>query len=499
MDGCRLNAKAVGLSSSIWMMTPDHAQPILSGKRYLRKRPVQSEGATMSSNFARSLDLGRLAQAVRLIFLLAVFALFAASASAESWKLKIHADAAYRRGDFKTAFKEYLKMAREKGGSNHAECQLGIMFERGEGTAQDSTQAVHWYQIAAQKGNSTAAINLALILDFGNGVPPDHTEAAKWYAFAANRGDVTAQYNLGCDYLNGTGVVQDFNQAALWFRRAASSEYAKAQIALGNLYWSGNGVERDLMSAASLFMVASKAADLEDAQTAAKRLEVLRREVRADEIVKAEHIAAAHLQAIEQQRLNEQETAEAAAAEQEAAAAAMAEAQAQSGPTYFDIVNQSLQNTMARQQAAMAAATAARAQEAARNQQAAALERTQQLAANRQVVQQVSALTAPRENSSQSQPLPMELHNECIEVKTQQDPTGSGVWLFFTNRCSQLIVINVSTQSGDGPWRGGEDCRSQGQWLEAFENTSPARYVARAQFVNSCSQEGFLQWPAAPR
>ncbi len=449
-----------------------------------------------------------LAQAVRPIFLLAVLALFAASASAESWKLKIHADAAYRRGDFKTAFKEYLKMAKEKGGSNHAECQLGIMFERGEGTAQDSAQAVHWYRIAAQKGNATAAINLALTLDFGKGVPPDHTEAAKWYAFAANRGDVTAQYNLGCDYLNGTGVVQDFNQAALWFRRAASSEFAKAQIALGNIYWSGNGVERDLMNAASLFMVASKAADLEDAQTAARRLEVLRRELSADEIVKAEHIAAAHLQAIEQQRLNEQQAAEAAAAEQEAAAAEMAEAQAQSGPTYFDIVNQSLQNTMARQQAAMAAAAAARAQEAARNQQAAAaviaqqaaaLARTQQVAANRQVVGQVSALTAPRENSSQSQPLPMELHNECIEVKTKQDPTGSGVWFFFTNRCSQLMVINVSTQSGDGPWRGGEDCRSQGQWLEAFENTSPARYVARAQFVNSCSQESFLQWPPAPR
>jgi uncharacterized protein len=451
---------------------------------------------------------GSSAPAVRSALLLVAFALFSVCASAESWKLRMQADLAYQRGDFKTALQKYTKLAKEKGGSAHAECQLGIMFERGEGMSQDAAQAVNWYRLAAEKGDPTAAMNLALILDFGKGVQADHTEAIRWYRLAAERGDVIAQYNLGCNYENGTGVAIDFAQAVRWFQQAASKEYAKAQIALGRLYWSGNGVQQDLIDAATLFLVASRTNDPEDTQKAMKNLELLRDQMIADDLTKAEHIANAHIATIERRRLEQEQRAEAERAEQEAAAAEMAEAQAYTGPSYWDIANQGLQNTLARQQAAIAAGRAQQQAAASRAQQAAAISAQQSAALasvqgteTRQAVTGAMALAASQQNpNTSSGKFPMELHNECIDATAKLDPTGAGTSFFFTNRCSQLVVIKEFTQSADGSWHGGEDCRSPGQWVEAYESTtSAAKYIAWAQFVNSCSQELFLQWPAAPR
>jgi hypothetical protein len=225
-----------------------------------------------------------------------------------------------------------------------------------------------------------------------------------------------------------------------------------------------------------------------------------------DDFTKAEHIAATHVEAV-RKREEEQQRAEAQREQEEAEAAAVAEAEAASGPTYWSIVNQGLQNTLARQQAAIAAARAQQAAElanaqqaaAARAEQAAALARAQQSAATQQVSNQ-AALSAQRSISSANPgTLLMALRDECIAASAKLDPTGAGMWFFFTNRCSQLVVIKEFTQGADGSWRGGEDCRSNGQWVEAYENTTgTARYIAWAQFVNSCSQELFLQWPPDP-
>jgi len=117
---------------------------------------VTTKGKTMSNQSvykrraevpAKFPNSNGLVPAVRLTLLLAALALFSVCASAESWKLKAQADLAYRRGDFKTAFQKYMKLAKEKGGSAYAECQLGIMLERAEGTPQDITQAVTWYRL----------------------------------------------------------------------------------------------------------------------------------------------------------------------------------------------------------------------------------------------------------------------------------------------------------------------------------------------------------------
>ena len=55
---------------------------------------------------------------------------------------------------------------------------------------------MHWYQLAAKKGNSNAQFNLGLMFEVGRGVPKDQEKAQYWYTLAAAQGHWNAQYNL---------------------------------------------------------------------------------------------------------------------------------------------------------------------------------------------------------------------------------------------------------------------------------------------------------------
>ena len=43
----------------------------------------------------------------------------------------------------------------------------------------------------------------------GRGVPQDYAEALKWYRLAAEQGDSAAQFELGIAYSAGEGVEQE--------------------------------------------------------------------------------------------------------------------------------------------------------------------------------------------------------------------------------------------------------------------------------------------------
>jgi hypothetical protein len=66
-----------------------------------------------------------------------------------------------------------------------------------------------------------AQCNLGLMYAKGNGAPQDYAEAVKWFRRAAEDGYVKAQYNLGVAYEKGDGVEKDFVLAHMWFNLAA--------------------------------------------------------------------------------------------------------------------------------------------------------------------------------------------------------------------------------------------------------------------------------------
>jgi TPR repeat protein len=134
------------------------------------------------------------------------------------WAGQDEAVAAYRRGDFAAALKEFRALA-ERGNSS-AQLSMGWMFYEGRGVPRDDEEAVKWFRKAADQGLAQSQFALGAMFHLGAGVVQDDTEAAKWFRKAADQGVDTAQYELGVSYAEGRGVPQDYVQAYKWFNLA---------------------------------------------------------------------------------------------------------------------------------------------------------------------------------------------------------------------------------------------------------------------------------------
>ena len=99
--------------------------------------------------------------------------------------------AAYDRGDYTTAYKEFKVLAER--GKSEAQYYLGIMYEYGRGVPEDDTEAVKWYRKAAEQGNRFAQLSLGIMYDFGTGVPQDYVMAHMWLNLAAAQGSSGAR------------------------------------------------------------------------------------------------------------------------------------------------------------------------------------------------------------------------------------------------------------------------------------------------------------------
>ena len=94
--------------------------------------------------------------------------------------------AAYKAGDYKTAFNEFKPLAEQ--GDADVQFILGVMYKNGQGVLQDDKEAVKWYTKAAEQGVAAAQFNLGVMYDTGEGVLQDDKEAVKWYTKAAEQG-----------------------------------------------------------------------------------------------------------------------------------------------------------------------------------------------------------------------------------------------------------------------------------------------------------------------
>ena len=69
----------------------------------------------------------------------------------------------------------------------------------------------------AQKGDKASMFNTGLLYYHGVGVEKNISEAIKWYQKAADKGSVEAMTNLGHIYLNGIVVAKDELQALNYY------------------------------------------------------------------------------------------------------------------------------------------------------------------------------------------------------------------------------------------------------------------------------------------
>ncbi len=73
---------------------------------------------------------------------------------------------------------------------------LGVSYALGKGVPQDDKEAVKWFRLGAEQGDSRSQSLLGIFYREGRGVPQDDKEAVKWYIKAAEQGGADAQNSL---------------------------------------------------------------------------------------------------------------------------------------------------------------------------------------------------------------------------------------------------------------------------------------------------------------
>ena len=113
-------------------------------------------------------------------------------------------------------------------------------FERG-----DFASALREWRPLAERGNADAQFSLGVLYQNAQGIPLDHDEAQKWFRLSGAQGRMGGRSDRRDLYLRGYIVPQDYSEAAKWYRKAAEKGHGKAQCTLGDMYQVGHGVAQN--------------------------------------------------------------------------------------------------------------------------------------------------------------------------------------------------------------------------------------------------------------
>ncbi len=152
---------------------------------------------------------------------------------------KSDAVAAYRAGDFTTAYRAFGRMA--QAGDVEAVFYLGAIAYK-DGMAVD---AARWFCRAAESGHVGGQHNCAVLSYRGLGTPQHKDDARRWFAAAADRGHLGSAASLGAMLLEGEGGPEDVAGGLAWLGWAAAGNQPQALFALANAHELGRGVPRE--------------------------------------------------------------------------------------------------------------------------------------------------------------------------------------------------------------------------------------------------------------
>jgi TPR repeat protein len=140
-----------------------------------------------------------------LSYVLSVLVFVAAIASAADFAAGL---AAYQKGDYLTAAKEWRPLAEE--GDAADQYNLGLLYLDGHGVPQDSAEAVKWLKRSAEQGYTEAQHDLGALYGSGKGVKRDYVEAYKWMNICAAKGNggCVAQRDLIAKKLKPAQITQ---------------------------------------------------------------------------------------------------------------------------------------------------------------------------------------------------------------------------------------------------------------------------------------------------
>src|ERR1700721_3958368 len=175
-------------------------------------------------------------------------------ASSAIWADAAAGMAAFKKGDYQGAFREW-KAAADKGQAE-AQYDLGLLYAKGLGVQRDLQVAQQWYEAAAAQGNAQAEYSLGQMYAQGWGIPADQASTLRWMEMA-NGSNGDNQEDPGWLAIEGYGTATDFTKAAYWYRLGAGPGPAEAPYALARPHSGGKGVPRDQTQAFKLLQMSA--------------------------------------------------------------------------------------------------------------------------------------------------------------------------------------------------------------------------------------------------
>lgn len=150
---------------------------------------------------------------------------------------------AFENGDYRNAYDLLLPLA--QAANSCAQLYLGRICEILSYETGDFSEAISWYQMAAENENHEAAYELALLyLSEENPSPKRRNQAnnllkssAAFFARKAKHGDPKYQFLYATMLWDGHGVQRSKRSALEWWRKAASTGNRESQFTLGQTLW----------------------------------------------------------------------------------------------------------------------------------------------------------------------------------------------------------------------------------------------------------------------
>lgn len=137
------------------------------------------------------------------------------------------------------------------------QCNYGVELKR----RGDKAGALHYYELASAKGDSTSLYNAGFCYLDGIGTAVDKQKAYAYFEKSAEKGDCDAQFEVGNAYFEGIVLPEDNAKAVYWLEKSVGQGCFWAYPQLGMCYQNGWGVETDYPHAFRLFQEAEKHMD----------------------------------------------------------------------------------------------------------------------------------------------------------------------------------------------------------------------------------------------
>lgn len=152
---------------------------------------------------------------------------------------------------------EYYKKAADEGNIAKAQFRYARVIDLFLKDDYNITEAVEYYQRAANQKYPKAQNNLARCYESGLGVPVDKEKAAMLYIEAAEAGNEIAKHNHARILEFGIGVPQNENAAAMIYKKLAEKpDGGLAQYHYARMLHNGIGVDEDYYEAKRLYLMA---------------------------------------------------------------------------------------------------------------------------------------------------------------------------------------------------------------------------------------------------